>query len=142
MTHRLRFPFVLTFCLFLSGCAVTVDDMRVDYAVLSEGATSYGIFANDKNPKSIFDRAEEQVTLRVRFNYNLVASTQRFRTVWTEPNGQTYVAGPVSTVFGSNRDIIVSLKLAGTSAADKPGRWTVRVFHGEAQIVEESFEVR
>ena len=142
MTHRFKTPFGLAFFLLLSGCAATVDDMRVDYAVLSERATSYGFFANDKNPKTVFDHTEEQVTLRVRFNFNLVASTQRFRTVWVEPNGQTYVAGPVSTVFGSNRDLIVSLKLGGTSAANKPGLWTVRVFHNDSRIVEETFEVR
>jgi uncharacterized protein (DUF58 family) len=125
------------FFVALAGCSINVSEVT-----LSEEATSLGLYAEDRNPKRVFAVTDKQVTLHVRFDYNVVASTQNFLVTWTEPNGQAYVGGPVRTVFGSNTSLIVSMKLAGTRAAKKPGIWRVTVRHDDQLMVTEEFEIR
>ncbi|MBT6276167.1 MAG: hypothetical protein HOI95_18785 [Chromatiales bacterium] len=125
-----------TFAL-LTSCAVIVEDSG-----LSEDAKSYLFYAQESNPKTVFSTTDEKVTLHVRFEYNVVASSQRFRATWYEPSGQAYVAGAVGTIFGSNRDLIVSLKMADSPAARKPGRWRVDLYYKGEIIVEHAFEVK
>ncbi|NKC12877.1 MAG: hypothetical protein GKR94_11960 [Gammaproteobacteria bacterium] len=122
---------------WLAGCSINVAD-----STLSESAESYWLYTNNKNPKTLFSVDDEQVTLHVEFDYNLVASTQIFRANWIQPDGTPYVSGGVKTVFGNNSDLIVSLKVAGTTATSKPGTWRVQLFHEDRLLVERSFELQ
>ena len=124
-------------CAVIAGCAVSVKR-----ATISEDAHALGSYAENREPKRVFSPDDEKVTLHVEFGYNVVASTQKFRIVWTEPSGQAYVGGPVTTVFGSNTSLIVSLKVAGTSAAERLGHWSVSVFKEDELIVRQRFEIR
>lgn len=127
----------LAMALLTGGCSISVAD-----STLSPMATSYWLFAESKDARTVFTPEDEFVTLHVRLDFNVVASTQTFRTEWIEPSGEPYVGGGVRTVFGSNRDVIVSLELAGSSAAQKFGVWRVRLYHGERTLVDRSFEIR
>lgn len=126
-----------TVAVAVAGCAVSVKRVTI-----SEDAHALGAYSESREPKRVFSRTDKKVTLHVEFDYNVVASTQRFRVVWTEPSGQAYVGGPVTTVFGSNTSLIVSLKLADTSAAERPGHWSVSVFLEDELIVRQRFEIR
>lgn len=120
-----------------AGCAVKVEE-----AVISKGATSYWLFTEDKQPTTVFSVDDEQVTLHVKFAYNIVANTQTFRVTWFEPSGKPYVAGGVKTVYGSNDSLIVNLKIAGTTAALKPGRWRVKMHRGAEELVNREFTLQ
>lgn len=120
----------------LSGCSVAVSD-----SALRKGATSYWLYTDEQERQSVFSTTDEKVTLHVKFNYNFVVSTQLFRVTWYEPSGQPYVAGGVKTIYGSNDTLIVNLKIAGTTAAQKPGRWRVQLHHGADELVNREFEL-
>jgi hypothetical protein len=117
-----------------SGCSVTVAD-----SVISKGATSYWVFTEDNPPTTVFSVSDEQVTLHVKFAYNIIANTQVFRVTWYDPTGKPYVAGGIKTVFGSNDSLIVNLKIAGTTAAQKPGLWRVKLHHGREELLSREF---
>jgi hypothetical protein len=135
-TTLLGYASVLLMTLWIGGCSVQVAD-----SVLSKGARSYWIWSEDQPRQNVFSVADEQVTLHVKFSYNVVASTQIFRVTWFEPSGKPYVAGGVRTIFGNNDSLIVSLKIAGTTAQQKPGRWRVKVHYGAEQIVSRRFDL-
>ena len=116
--------------------------MTVEETVISKGATSYWLFTEDKQPSTVFSVDDEQVTLHVKFAYNIVANTQTFRVTWFEPSGKPYVAGGVKTVYGSNDSLIVNLKIAGTTAALKPGRWRVKMHRGAEELVNREFTLQ
>lgn len=135
--HWVRVVFLGAAVSWLGACSVTVSD-----STLAEDATSHWLYASDKKPKTVFSTEDEKVTLHVEFDYNLVANTQIFRANWIQPDGTPYVSGGVKTAWGSNQNLIVSMKIAGTTAAAKPGTWRVQLFLGDRQLVERSFELR
>lgn len=122
--------------ILLTGCSVAVSD-----SALSKGATSYWLYTDEQKHQSVFSTTDEKVTLHVKFSYNFVVSTQLFRVTWYEPSGQPYVAGGVTTIYGRNDALIVNLKIAGTTAAQKPGRWRVKLHHGADELVNREFEL-
>jgi hypothetical protein len=120
----------------LAACSVVVSE-----SALSKGATSYLLWTDEQEHQTVFSTSAPQVTLHVKFNYNVIVSTQLFRATWYEPNGKAYVAGGVKTVYGSNDTLIVNLKIAGTTAEQKPGRWRVKLHYGAEELVNREFEL-
>ena len=122
--------------LALGGCSIQVSD-----SVLSKGATAYWVWTEDQPKQTNFLTTDKQVTLHIKFSYNVIASTQVFRVTWFEPSGKPYIAGGVRTIYGSNDSLIVSLKIDGTTASQKPGQWRVKVHYGAEQLVDREFTI-
>ena len=134
--RHIALTLVLAAGTLLSACSVVVSD-----SALSKGATSYLFWTDEQDHQTVFPTSVPQVTLHVKFTYNVVVSTQLFRATWYEPSGKPYVAGGVKSIYGSNDTLIVNLKIAGTTAEQKPGRWRVKLHYGAEELVNREFEL-
>ncbi len=130
MTRGLRNPAKLLCAgafLLLAGCgteAIIVADgalvNKVDYQ---------WIISDRSEARTVFYPDDEQVTLSVRFKYNLRATYEWYRVEWIDPQGKPYKVVSTRTEFGSHRDLQASIKIRGKIAAKLPGLWRVRLFH-------------
>jgi hypothetical protein len=134
--RHIAMALLLAASMLLGACSVVVSD-----SALSKGATSYWLWTDTEAQQSVFATTTPQVTLHVKFNYNVIVSTQLFRATWYAPGGQPYVGGGVKTIYGSNDTLIVNLKIAGTTAEQKPGRWRVKLHYGAEELVNREFEL-
>jgi len=125
--------------LLLAGCSAGA--LQVSEAGIGETASYFWLGSRLEGARERFSPADRRVTLAVRLAPNLIGYYQTFRVEWLAPGGGVYLRAPAFTRWGSHQELAVSLPIAGTPAARLPGRWKVRLFHGERLLVERTFEI-
>lgn len=122
--------------------ALVACSTQVRSVALSDDATYFWLGSTSGYPKSIFSSEDEKVTLHVRFHPNFVGVYRMFTAEWVAPDGSVYLADPVSTKWGSNEALIVSLAVAGNEPSRMPGRWRVlRLLYQDEELVSRPFTI-
>jgi hypothetical protein len=110
----------------LSGCAT--EDIVVSEVAITDrpDAAVVGWSANEP-ARETFSVEDEEVTIKVLFNFNYRGVYEWFKVEWIAPGGAAYQVVSRRTDFASHRDFKASMKIRGKMAARLPGLWRVRV---------------
>ena len=118
---------VLPLVLTLAGCSpgeVTVQETTI----APDEATYFFLVDEDEQERGEYTIEDEQVTLSVRFNYNLVATYYLYDVHWIAPAGHVYLRGRIRTEFGTNRELTTSMRIRGDTPSRMPGDWRVELY--------------
>ena len=131
-----RMSCLLAWLLLAAGCSTVVEQVS-----LSKNPTYFVVGSNPGDYRDIFSVSDEKVTLRVVFAPNLVGGWRTFRVDWIAPDGSVFLSEPVKTRWGSNETLFASLHIADNQPARMPGKWSVRLFHEEEELISRSFVI-
>ena len=134
---RLSALAAIALTLFL-GCATSA---KVVGTGLSKDATYFWLGSSASEAVSIFSTEDEKVTLRVKFAPNLVGWNWIFKVEWIGPSGEIYLQEPVKTKYGNNEILFAELPIANHEPSKMTGRWRVKLFDGEIELVNRSFTI-
>ncbi|MDX1431617.1 MAG: hypothetical protein R3286_04135 [Gammaproteobacteria bacterium] len=136
-TFELALPAALVL-LLAAGCT----EIRVVEDELSDDAT-YVVFGSvPDNPRTLFYTDDEQVTLSVLFDSNLVGYHKLFMVEWLFPDGRVYMRRPAKTKFGSHEVLITAMRIRDEPPSRRPGLWRVRLSLEGELLLERDFEIR
>ena len=121
-------PATVLLAALLAGCAT--GDIQVSEAALTDRPDARVVgWTADESPRLVFSPEDEEVTIRLRFDFNYRAVYEWYKVEWLAPGGVPYKVVSLRTEFGSHRDLKASLKIRGKMASRMPGVWRVRVWH-------------
>jgi hypothetical protein len=113
--------------MYLAGCAT--DAIQVSEAALTDRAEARVTgWSAAEPPRLVFSPEDEEVTLKVLFEFNYRGVYEWYKVEWVAPDGIPYKVVTLRTDFGSHRDLKASLKIRGKMASRMPGLWRVRIW--------------
>ena len=71
----------------------------------------------DEEPRLVFSPEDEEVTVKVLFEFNYRAVYEWYRIEWIAPDGSPYQVVSLRTDFASHRDLKASLPIRGKMAS-------------------------
>lgn len=111
----------------LSGC--TTDAIVVSEVAITDRVDARVVgWTADEEPRQVFSPEDEEVTIKVLFEFNYRAVYEWYTVEWVAPDGSPYQVLSLRTDFGSHRDLKASLPIRGKMASRMPGIWRVRVW--------------
>ena len=122
--------------LALAGCTAWVQSVT-----LSDSADYLWLITTSSAPRESFSTADARVTVAVAFTPNFFAAFKSFRIDWIDPDNHFHERHYTKTEWGSHQYLVETMDLAGTSAAEHPGRWRVEIWHKDQLLVRRWFEV-
>jgi hypothetical protein len=110
-------------------CACTTDAIVVSQVALTDRADARVLgWTADEEPRQVFSPEDEEVTIKVLFEFNYRAVYEWYTVEWIAPDGSPYQVVSLRTEFGSHRDLKASLPIRGKMASRMPGIWRVRIW--------------
>jgi len=110
----------------LSGCA-TEDLIDSAVAITDRADASVVGWTANESGRQVFFAEDEEVTIKVLFDFNYRGVYEWFKVEWIAPGGVSYQVVSRRTDFASHREFKASLKVRGKMASRLPGLWRVRV---------------
>ena len=110
-------------------CACTTDAIVVSEVALTDRPDARVLgWSADEEPRQAFSPEDEEVTIKVLFEFNYRAVYEWYTVEWIAPDGSPYQVLSLRTEFGSHRDLKASLPIRGKMASRMPGIWRVRIW--------------
>lgn len=110
----------------LGGCA-TEDILVSEVAITDRPDASVVGWSATESGREVFTPEDEEVTIKVLFNFNYRGVYEWYKVEWIAPGGDPYQVVSRRTDFASHRDLQASMKIRGKMASRLPGLWRVRV---------------
>jgi hypothetical protein len=109
--------------------ACTTDAIVVSEVALTDRPDARVLgWSADEEPRQVFSPEDEEVTIKVLFEFNYRAVYEWYTVEWIAPDGSPYQVLSLRTEFGSHRDLKASLPIRGKMASRMPGIWRVRIW--------------
>ena len=124
----------------LGGCskeAVSVSESTI----APDEATYFFLSSDDDQERSVFSTEDRQVTLSVRFSYNLVATYFLYHVNWIAPAGHVYLKGQIRTEYGTHRELTTVMPVKGEAPEQMPGRWRVELYLSGRLLTTREFDI-
>lgn len=110
-------------------CACTTDAIVVSEVALTDRADARVLgWTATEEPRQVFSPEDDEVTIKVLFEFNYRAVYEWYTVEWIAPDGSPYQVLSLRTDFGSHRDLKASLPIRGKMASRMPGIWRVRIW--------------
>jgi hypothetical protein len=88
-----------------------------------------------RSPRSEFRASEEKLVYFIVFRNLKYLRSVNFKAEWYGPSGQVHSQTQFTQIPGDFRIAMVELAIRGTAVADLPGKWRLKVFEDNGELI-------